>query len=123
MIEPMNGNGDELTTQWLAARLGVGPERLNAMRRAGEILGVRRPGASDYSFPAWQWDEGCKPLPLVPRLIQTARQAGMSDERLDALLTSKTGLTGSGRLVDALREGRDEYVLDAVRAAAARGRG
>jgi hypothetical protein len=39
----------------------------------------------------------------------------MSDERLYEVLTSRTGISGDDRLVDALRQGRDAYVLSVVR--------
>jgi len=40
----------------------------------------------------------------------------MSDERLYEVLSARTGISGDSRLADALREGRDEYVLSVVRA-------
>jgi hypothetical protein len=112
---------ESLSGSWLSTRLGVGTQRLDAMRRAGELLGVRRPGGQDYLYPAWQFAPDGKPLPVVPRLVEAGRGAGMSDERLYEVLTSRAGLAASGvadsnRLVDALREGRDEYVLGVVRA-------
>ena len=84
------------------------------MRRAGELLGVRRPGGQDYLYPAWQFAPDGKPLPVVTRLVAAGRGAGMSDERLYEVLASRAGLGGSDRLVDALREGRDDYVLGVV---------
>jgi len=39
----------------------------------------------------------------------------MSDERLYAVLAARTGISGDARLADALREGRDEYVLSVIR--------
>jgi hypothetical protein len=110
--------GDGLTTQWLASRLGVAPELVDQRRRAGEILGVRRPGSASHWYPAWQWDDDFEPRPEIARVIQTARQAGLRDERLYELLTARAGLTGDDRLVDSLREGREDHVLAAIRAAA-----
>jgi len=52
---------------------------------------------------------------VVQRLVQAARENGLSDDRLYEVLTSRAGLSGSGRLADALREGREEYVLGIVR--------
>ena len=115
---------ESLSGSWLSTRLGVGTQRLDAMRRAGELLGVRRPGGQDYLYPAWQFAPDGKPLPVVPRLVAAGRGAGLSDERLYEVLTSRTGLAGSrpgqvdsGRLVDALRDGRNDYVLGVVRSA------
>jgi hypothetical protein len=106
---------ESLSGSWLSSRLGVGTQRLDAMRRAGELLGVRRPGGQDYLYPAWQFAPDGKPLPVVARLIAAARENGISDDRLYEVLTSRAGLSGTGRLADALREGREEYVLGIVR--------
>jgi len=108
---------ESLSGSWLSTRLGIGTHRLDTMRRAGELLGVRRPGGQDYLYPAWQFAPDGKPLPVVPRLVAAGRGRGLSDERLYTVLTSRAGISGRERLVDALREGRDEYVLSVVRAA------
>jgi hypothetical protein len=106
---------ESLSGSWLSSRLGVGTQRLDAMRRAGELLGVRRPGGHDYLYPSWQFAADGKPLPVIPELVKAARAAGMSDERLYEVLSSRTGISGDERLVDALRQGRDAYVLSVVR--------
>jgi hypothetical protein len=107
---------ESLSGSWLSSRLGVGTRRLDAMRRSGELLGVRRPGGYDYLFPAWQFAPDGEPRPVIKRLVLAARAAGMSDERLYAVLAARTGISGDTRLADALREGRDDYVLSVVRA-------
>ena len=48
---------------------------------------------------------------MIPRLVQAARGAGLSDERLYEVLAARTGISGEERLADALRHGRDEYVV------------
>ena len=106
---------ESLSGSWLSTRLGIGTQRLDAMRRSGELLGVRRAGGQDYLYPAWQFDPDGAPLPVVARLIEAARTNGISDDRLYEVLTSRAGLSGTGRLADALREGREEYVLGIVR--------
>ena len=106
---------ESLSGSWLSTRLGVGTQRLDAMRRAGELLGVRRPGGHDYLYPAWQFAPDGNALPVVPELVRSGRGRGMSDERLYEVLTSRTGISGDDRLVDALRQGRDAYVLSVVR--------
>ena len=106
---------ESLSGSWLSTRLGIGTQRLDAMRRAGELLGVRRAGGQEYLYPAWQFDPEGKPLPVVARLLETSRENGLSDDRLYEVLTSRSGLSGPGRLADALREGREEYVLGVVR--------
>ena len=106
---------ESLSGSWLSTRLGVGTHRLDAMRRAGELLGVRRPGGQDYLYPGWQFAPDGRPLPVVQRLVQAGRGAGMSDERLYEMLAARTGISGDERLADALRQGRDEYVLAVIR--------
>ncbi|MGH3071748.1 MAG: hypothetical protein ACRDNB_05670 [Gaiellaceae bacterium] len=106
---------ESLSGSWLSSRLGIGTQRLDAMRRAGELLGVRRAGGYDYLYPAWQFAPDGTPLPVIAQLVKTARGAGMSDERLYRVLAARTGISGGARLADALREGKDEYVLSVVR--------
>ena len=106
---------ESLSGSWLSSRLGIGTQRLDAMRPGGELLGVRRAGGQDYLYPAWQFDADGTSLPIVPRLIAAARENGISDDRLYEVLTSRAGLSGTARLADALREGREEYVLGIVR--------
>ncbi len=117
MIRPVDKRllEESLTGSWLSSRLGVGTHRLDAMRRGGELLGVRRPGGQDYLYPAWQFEFDGRPRPVVPRLIAAARERGVSDDRLYEIMTSRAGLSGTTRLVDALRDGRDDYVLSVVR--------
>src|SRR5688500_16962273 len=109
---------ESLSGSWLSTRLGVGTHRLDAMRRAGELLGVRRPGGYDYLYPAWQFAPDGTPLPVIARLTKAARGAGMTDERLYDVLAARTGISGGARLADALRAGRDDYVLSVVRSSA-----
>jgi hypothetical protein len=109
---------ESLSGSWLSSRLGIGTHRLDAMRRSGELLGVRRPGGQDYLYPAWQFAPDGKPLPVIQRLVQAGRGAGMSDERLYEVLAARSGISGSERLADALREGREEYVLSVIRSSA-----
>ena len=111
-----NGHGAGLTTPWLATRLGVQPAVLEGRRRAGELLGLRHEGELDYWYPAWQWEEVGSARPIVPRMIQAAREQGISDERLGQVLLRKSGLTSGRRVLDDLLEGRDEAVLGAIRA-------
>jgi len=110
---------ESLSGSWLSSRLGIGTHRLDAMRRGGELLGVRLPGRQEHLYPAWQFGADGKPLPALEQIIRTARGNGMSDERLYEVLTSRIGISGSETLVDALRAGRDAYVLDVVRGARA----
>jgi hypothetical protein len=109
-----------LTTTWLAAKLGTQSGRIDAMRRAGELFGVRKPGAQEYVYPSWQFDENGRPRPFVERLVRTAREAGLDDDALAEVLNRRAGLVGGKRLVDLIRAGAEEHVLDVVEAAGAR---
>jgi hypothetical protein len=105
---------------WLATRLGIDPRELDIRRRAGELIAVRSADWRDYVYPAWQLDEDYRPLPAVAGIVRAARAAGLSDDALYHLLLRRDGMTGGGRLVDRLREGREDSVLEAIRAAARR---
>jgi hypothetical protein len=99
---------------WLAAKLGIEPLVLEARRRAGELLGVPTAGGQ-YLYPTWQFGRNGEPLASIPRVVQTGRAAGLSDRDLCDLLLRRDGMTGRDRLVEALRAGRDDRILDAIR--------
>lgn len=107
---------ESLSTGWLASRLGVDPGRIEAMRRAGELLGVRDPGGREYRFPAWQFTGGQRALPVVQELIRDARAAGVDDEALYEIFNRRSGMGGK-RLAEYLKAGDHEYVRRAVRSA------
>ena len=108
---------DCLSQSWLASRLGVDPVELDAMRRAGELIVVRRPGSTEWLYPAWQFT-GRTQRQVVPRLVRAAREAGLDERRLYDVLTAPLGLGGHRRLADLVVEGRDDEVVEAVRSAA-----
>ena len=62
---------ESLSGSWLSTRLGVGTQRLDAMRRAGELLGVRRPGGHDFLYPGWQFAPGREAAAGDPGLVTT----------------------------------------------------
>jgi hypothetical protein len=108
---------DALPATWLAARMAVDPAYIDAMRRGGELIAVREPGSTEWSYPAWQFDHG-KPRDGVARIVENARARGIDDSRLYDVLTAPLGLRDSGRsLVDLLREGRVDEVVEALRGA------
>jgi len=109
---------DCLSASWLAARLAVDPVELDVMRRDGELIAVRKPGSTEWLFPAWQF-AGRRPRQVIPRLVRAAREAGFGQTRLYEVLTAPLGLGGRRRLADLVVEGRDDEVVDAVRSAAA----
>jgi hypothetical protein len=105
---------------WLAVTLGVEPREIESRRRAGELLGVRGPDGTDYVYPLWQLDADGRPSPLVARVVQAARREGLRDDALHALLVRRQGMRGDERLLDALLGGREDRVLQAIRAEARR---
>lgn len=106
-----------LPATWLAARMAVNPARIDAMRRAGDLIAVREPGSIEWKYPAWQFESG-KPRPAVARVVAAARESGVDEARLYEVLTTPLGLRGGGRrLVDLLIEGREDEVVAAVRGA------
>jgi hypothetical protein len=107
---------DCLAGTWLGERLGGNPTRVEAMRRAGELIAVRRPGSVEWLYPAWQFD-AWKPRPGVKRIVAAARESGLDENALYELLTAPLGLNvrGSSRLADLLAEGREDEVVAAVR--------
>jgi hypothetical protein len=109
---------ESLARPWLAARLGVPSAQVDRMRRSGELFGVRPPGRWEHLYPAWQFNSDGKPLASVLRVLRAARDAGLGEVQLYEVLNRRSGLTGNRTLVDVLREGGEEHVLAAVRAAA-----
>jgi hypothetical protein len=108
---------DSLPATWLAARLAIEPARIDAMRRGGELIAVRKPGSIEWLYPAWQF-ENWRPRRGVMRVAMAAREAGLDEAALYDLMTRPLGLRESGRkrLVDLLIEGREDEVVAAVRA-------
>jgi hypothetical protein len=107
-----------LTGSWLATRLGIPATRIEGLRRAGRLLGVRARGSWDYIYPAWQFDSDGKPLPGVTRVVAAARAGGLEDARLYEVLTRRVGLVGDGTLAERLGNGGEDYVISVVRAVA-----
>ena len=107
---------DELSGAWLAARMGVDPARLDALRRGGELIAVREPGSYEWRYPAWQF-ESSRPRPGVARVVAAAREAGVGEAQLHDLMTRPLGLGRADRrrLCDLLVEGRVDEVVAAIR--------
>lgn len=105
-----------LPATWLASRMAVDPARIDAMRRAGELIAVREPDSTEWRYPAWQFDSG-KPRSSVARVVAAARESGVDEAQLYDVLTAQLGLRAGGeRLVDLLLQGREDEVVAAVRA-------
>ena len=108
---------DSLSASWLASRLGVEPFKLEAERRAGELIAYRPEGSREHYYPLWQFDEEFQPLPIIPQLVREADARGLRGNRLYEVLNARAGVTGNRKLGESLREGRLEHVLDAIRSA------
>jgi hypothetical protein len=113
---------ESLPATWLAARLGTEPERIELRRRRGELLGFREPDGQEFLYPVWQFDREGLPHPWVATIVEAARDAGVSNERLYEILSMRSGVVGGRRVSDLLREGDQEAALAALRSATA-GRG
>ena len=100
---------------WLSVRLGIEPARIDALRRAGELIAVREPGSTVWLYPPWQFD-GLEPLSSIPRVVRAAREAGIDETHLFTILSARRGLTGDERVYELLRDGRTDEVVALVRA-------
>jgi len=107
---------DCLPGTWLGERLGGNPSRVEALRREGELIAVRRPGSTEWLYPAWQFD-GWNPRPGVARIVAAARDEGLDEAALYDLLTTPLGMRAHdrSRLADLLANGREDEVVAAVR--------
>jgi len=108
---------DCLSASWLSARLAVDVATIDAMRRGGELIGVRPEGSTEWRYPAWQFSGG-RPRPVVARILAAAREAKLDDRRLYDVLTLPLGLgtrSDARRLADLVVLGADDQVVAAVR--------
>jgi hypothetical protein len=94
----------DLTGSWLAFRLGVDPVRIDRMRKAGELYGVRC-DSGEWQYPSWQFDEAGKTKPAVARLLANAREQRLSALELTELFDRKVGLVGGKRVRELLERG------------------
>ncbi len=106
---------DALSASWLAQRLGVDPALIDAMRRDGELIAVREPGSIDWYYPSWQLERG-QPVHGIARVVRAARDAKLDEGQLYRILTARRGLHGGGHVYELLREGREDEVVELVRA-------
>ena len=112
---------DTLTTplpgSWLSSRLGVNPSEIEQLRDRGELFAVR--DRDEWLYPAWQFGPGGSIPAGVREAVKAARAVGLDETRLLALLRRPAGMLGASRLLDLLFEGRSDFVVEAVRSAAA----
>lgn len=97
--------------------------RIDAMRRAGELVAVRPEGSTVWLYPAWQFAGG-EPRAVVRRILAAAREAKLDERRLYDVLTLPLGLglrgDGAKRLADLIVAGADDQVVAAVRSSSPR---
>ena len=114
---------DCLSASWLSDRLGVDVVRIDAMRRAGELIAVRPEESTVWQYPAWQFAGG-EPRAVVRRILAAAREAQLDERRLYGVLTLPLGLGLRGdsakRLADLIVDGADDQVVAAVRSSSPR---
>ncbi|MBA3374679.1 MAG: hypothetical protein H0U00_02495 [Actinobacteria bacterium] len=106
---------DCLPGTWLATRFAIDPFLIDAMRRDGELVAVREPGSIEWLYPGWQFD-GRNPRPVIARIVRAAREQGLDEARLYTILTAPLGLGGERRVYELLLEGREDDVVELVRA-------
>jgi hypothetical protein len=93
-----------LTGSWLAFRLGVDPVRIDRMRKAGELYGVRS-DSGEWHYPSWQFDAAGETKPAVARLLEMAREKRLTALELTEVFDRKVGLVGGKRVRDLLLNG------------------
>ena len=102
-----------MSTTWVAARFGLDPVRVNALRRAGELYAFRLPGG-DWLYPAWQFDaKGVRPG--VAAFFAAAREEGFGAADLDEILARRVGIVGGSSVIELLRGDRPEQAIPAIR--------
>ena len=106
-----------LSASWLSTKWAVDTVKINAMRRAGELVAVRPAGSQEWRFPGWQFGPDGQVRPEVARVLAAARDRGVRPEQVSALLERRSGMTGGGRLRDDLLAGRVDDVLAALASA------
>ncbi len=76
---------------------------------------MREPGSTDWLYPGWQFD-GRNPRPVIARIVRAAREQGLDESSLYTILTAPLGLGGERRVYELLLEGREDDVVELVRA-------
>jgi hypothetical protein len=92
----------------LGRQLGVSRQRLQQLREAGKLLGVQPPLRSEHWYPAWQFGDDGRVREVVPRLLASAREAGLSPLQLHLLMTNAEAGVDGRPLVDLLDSQPDE---------------
>jgi len=90
-------------------------QRLQQLRDAGRLFAIKTPYERGLVYPTWEFDDDYDPLLVMPELIQTAREAGLSALGLHQVMTGPRARGKSG--VELLAAGREDLALNLVRAA------
>jgi hypothetical protein len=108
------GYKDCMGGTWLAVSLGVDPRRIDAMRRAGELIAVRRPGSTEWLYPSWQIANG-RVRDIVPQIVAAGRDRGLDEGGLYAALTARRGMAGDSSLADLIAADEGGQAVSALR--------
>jgi hypothetical protein len=110
-----------VTAECLAPEdLPVARSTLQHLRAGDKLVALRLPMRRGYVYPAWQFHpETGEPLPVVPKLIEAAKQAHLTPLGLHLLMTSSAADQGRSP-ADWLVEDAD-YAIRAVAAAYSQG--
>jgi hypothetical protein len=104
-----------LTGSWIGSRWGLDPVALEVRRRALEVYAYREPGAAEWLYPGWQFEDNGTVKPEVARALAAAREAGIGPQRLTQILNRRAGMGGGKTLLDTLAEGDERQVLAELR--------
>jgi len=99
----------------MAARYGLDPVAIEVRRRAGELFATRAPGSDEWMYPSWQFDQHGELTPDARRVLDAAREAGLTQSQLAELLRRRVGLAGRRTMQDLLLAGDPGVVLSAIR--------
>ena len=89
-------------------------QRLQQLRDEGRLFAIKTPFERGLVYPVWQFDENYDPLLAMPKLIRTAREAGLSALGLHQVMTGRRENAKTG--VELLAGGREDLVLGMLRA-------
>ena len=104
-----------MTATWIGSRYAIEPALIDVMRRDGELIAFLKPGSSEWLYPTWQFRNGLRHH-AIPRIVRAAKEAGLEEGRLYTILNAKRGLNGNGRVYELLFQGREDDVVELVRA-------
>lgn len=103
----------------LSARVGVKRQRLEQLRSAGKLVGIRIPFRRSYYYPVWQFNPATGEILLqIDELERTATEVGMDHLALDGFMTNPEAGDGlpPGDVFQSGPEGR-QTVLEWIAAA------